>query len=234
MEQECSADLGHLTQATFKTRHSRFLVEVELGGRSVQAHLPNTGRLDYALLPGKSVWLRRRVGERRTEYDLVLVEGESGRLVVDSSIQNMVVERAVLCGQIKEFRGYKVCGREVGSQNSRIDFLLCGENGKCFLEVKGVTLIRDGWALYPDAPTRRGLKHLDTLIWLAGRGFRASIFFLALGEGALRFKPNSQVDPAFSRRLSEAHKKGVEVYAYRIAFEDLKVKLGERIEAFLS
>lgn len=231
--QNCGVSLGRLVPSVLRRRTTRFLVEVKVGGGTLLAHLPNTGRLDYALKPGAKVWLRRATGRRQTQYDVVLVEQSGATLVVDSSIQNRVVERALECAQLEEFSGYELCGREVAVNGSRIDFLLCRGGERLFLEVKGATLIVDGWALYPDAPTKRGVRHLETLSKLAGEGHRSALVFVALCGDAVRFKPNTAVDPAFTDVLRRAASSGVEVYAHRIVLGEQWVKMGDRIPVVL-
>ena len=217
MRAECGVCLGSLVPALFKARLSRFLAEVDLAGVGHLVHIPNTGRLDYALIPGARVWLRgvRRTG--RTQYDVVLAECGESRVVVDSSLQNRLVAAAVRCRLIDELSGYTLCDEEVSVHGSRLDFMLCSEEQKYFLEVKGCTLAERGYALYPDAPTLRGRKHLATLVKLVEEGFKSGVLFVALRNDVAVFKANTKIDPEFSHELSQAHDSGVEVMAYKIA-----------------
>lgn len=213
---ECGVRLGSLLPALFKARLSRFLGEVSFAGNVVLVHIPNTGRLDYALTPGARVWLRRvsRVG--RTEYDLILAECAGSRVVVDSSLQNRLVAAALGCGIIVELAGYTVCDEEVAVPGARLDFMLCSSERKYFLEVKGCTLAEQGYALYPDAPTLRGRKHLAKLVKMMEQGFKAGVLFVALRDDVVAFKANTKIDPEFSRGLSRAHARGVDVMAYSV------------------
>lgn len=231
--ERCTVGLGKLVPALLRARPNRFLAVVQLGRTAVEAHVPNTGRLNYALAPGTKVWLRKAGQPRRTRYDLVLAETAGGRLVVDSAVQNRLVERALTCGQIPEFSGYRTCQREVAVGRVRLDFLLCNQNQTCFLEVKGATLVEEGCAKYPDAPTERGARHLEALMGLAKKGLRTAILFVALSEHAARFSPNVAVDPGFSSKLKQACLAGVEVYAYRVLLGEDWARLGQKIPVLL-
>ncbi|MEM0321309.1 MAG: DNA/RNA nuclease SfsA [Thermoprotei archaeon] len=230
---ESAVCLGRLIPALFRSRINKFLAEVELGGKVCLVHVPNTGRLNYTLTSGGRVWLRRvnRVG--RTRHDIVLAEDKGFKVVVDSAIQNELVAKAVEHGVIAEFSAYKICGREVVVGGSRLDFALCSDSQKYFLEVKGCTLAEQGYALYPDAPTARGRRHVGTLIRLVEEGFRGGVLFVALRGDVIGFKPNTAVDPSFSLELLEAHRNGVDVLAYRVKVGHSYVKVERPIPLFL-
>jgi sugar fermentation stimulation protein A len=213
----CGVCLGALLPALFKARLSRFLAEVSLAGEGYLVHIPNTGRLDYALTPGARVWLKRVRRTGRTQYDVVLAECGETRVVVDSSLQNRLVAAAVRCRVIAELAGYTICKEEVTIHGSRLDFMLCSGERKYFLEVKGCTLAEHGCALYPDAPTLRGRKHLATLVKLVEEGFKSGVLFVALRDDVAGFKANTKIDPEFSHELSQARDSGVDVMAYRVS-----------------
>jgi sugar fermentation stimulation protein A len=204
-----------LLEATFLERANRFACWVEREGRREKTHLPNSGRLRELLVPGASVLMAKAAApHRKTESDmLVVVQGE--RLVsVDARLPGHLVDEALREGALAPFRGYPRIQREVRFGGSRLDFLLGGEGGACFLEVKSVTLVRGGLALFPDAPTLRGQRHLETLMEARRRGYGAAVAFVVQREDARAFSPNDGTDLAFGSALREAWRRGVGVYAY--------------------
>ena len=128
---------------------------------------------------------------------------------------NSIVYDAIINGKIKELSGYDYHQREKTVDDSRIDIYLANENEECYVEVKGVTLIVDGEARFPDAPTERGAKHLKELIKLKKDGNRCAVFFLIQHPAGKFFRPNWQNDPKFSQTLNEAYDEGVEILVYR-------------------
>jgi sugar fermentation stimulation protein A len=128
---------------------------------------------------------------------------------------NGIVYDAIINGKIKELSDYSIHQREKTVGNSRIDIYLANENEECYVEVKGVTLIVDGEARFPDAPTERGAKHLKELIKLKKDGNRCAVFFLIQHPVGEFFRPNWDNDPVFSQTLNEAYDEGVEILVYR-------------------
>jgi sugar fermentation stimulation protein A len=199
----------------FVERLNRFLALVEVDGRDTPCFLPNPGRMEELLIPGGPVLLKPAENAgRKTAFDLVAVEFK-GRLVsVDSRIPNKVMAEALESGTLPEFRGYTGVIPEYSYHTSRFDFLLRGRGRDCLMEVKSCTLVKDGVALFPDAPTERGKRHVKGLIRAKEEGFRSCIVFVVQRDDAALFSPNSETDPAFSKALKEAHEKGVEILAY--------------------
>ena len=188
----------------FKARPNRFIAEVEVDGNLEIAHVPNTGRCKELLVENAVVWLKPSDNpNRKTKFSLHFVENKGVLVSLYSQQANSIVYDAVVDGKINELSGYDYHQREKTVDNSRIDIYLENSNGdSCFVEVKGVTLIIDGEARFPDAPTERGAKHLKELIKLkhpAGEFFR----------------PNWENDPIFSQTLNEAYAEGVEILVYR-------------------
>jgi len=134
---------------------------------------------------------------------------------VDARLPNPLFAEAVAEGRLAAFAGVRVIEREVRRGGSRIDFRLEGAWGARWVEVKSVTLVEDGVALFPDAPTGRGRRHLEELSALVREGQRAAVVFVVQRSDAEAFAPNSRADPAFAHMLAEAQALGVEVYAYR-------------------
>jgi sugar fermentation stimulation protein A len=216
---------------TFIGRPNRFIAHVDIGGKEVISHVPNTGRLKELLIPGVTVMLSRHPSEvRKTEYELRMVKKGSNWISIDSQLPNALAKEAILNGVIKELSGYTKINREVTYQHSRFDLQL---SEGCFVEVKGVTLEREGWSYFPDAPTERGRKHIDELILAAMDGYRAVLLFVVQLDYANGFSPNKITDPAFAIKVEEAIKAGVEVLAYRCTVTPDEVKVMSRIPVTL-
>ena len=201
----------------FKARPNRFIAEVEVNGNLEIAHVPNTGRCKELLIENATVWLKPSDNpNRKTKFSLHFVENKGVLVSLYSQQANSIVYDAVVTGKIKELLGYDYHQREKTVDNSRIDIYLENSNGdSCFVEVKGVTLIIDGEARFPDAPTERGAKHLRELIKLKKEGNRCCVFFLIQHPAGEFFRPNWENDPIFSQTLNEAYAEGVEILVYR-------------------
>ena len=210
----------------FKARPNRFVAEVEVDGNLEIAHVPNTGRCKELLVDGAVVWLKPSDNpNRKTKYSLHFVENKDVLVSLFSQQANSIVYDSIVSGKIKELYGYDYHQREKSVGNSRIDIYLakkeddcCGMTfleDSCYIEVKGVTLIVDDEARFPDAPTERGAKHLKELIKLKKEGNRCVVFFLIQHPIGKFFRPNWENDPVFSQTLNEAYDEGVEILVYR-------------------
>lgn len=200
----------------FKARPNRFIAEVEVDGQLEIAHVPNTGRCKELLVDDAIVWLKPSDDpNRKTKFSLHFVENKGALVSLYSQQANSIVYDAIVDGKIKELGGYSMHQREKTVDNSRIDIYLANENEQCYVEVKGVTLIIDGEARFPDAPTERGAKHLKELIKLKKEGNRCCVFFLIQHPVGKFFRPNWENDPKFSETLNDAYDNGVEILVYR-------------------
>ncbi len=201
----------------FKSRPNRFIAEVEVDDNLEIAHVPNTGRCKELLVENATVWLKPSDNpNRKTKFSLHFVENKGVLVSLYSQQANSIVYDAIVEGKINELVGYNHHQREKSVDNSRIDIYLENSNGdSCFVEVKGVTLIIDGEARFPDAPTERGAKHLKELIKLKKEGNRCCVFFLIQHPAGNFFRPNWENDPLFSETLNEAFEEGVEILVYR-------------------
>lgn len=203
-------------KAIFKNRPNRFIAEVEVNGNLEIAHVPNTGRCRELLVDDAVVWLKPSDNpNRKTKFSLHFVENKGVLVSLYSQQANSIVYDAIVDGKIRELSSYSIHQREKSIDDSRIDIYLENENQKCYVEVKGVTLIVDGEARFPDAPTERGTKHLNELMKLKKEGNRCCVFFLIQHPAGKFFRPNWQNDPNFSQTLNEAHNEGVEILVYR-------------------
>ena len=200
----------------FKNRPNRFIAEVEVDGTLEIAHVPNTGRCKELLVENAIVWLKPSDNpNRKTKFSLHFVENRGALVSLYSQQANSIVYDAIIGGKIKELAGYNHHQREKTVDNSRIDIYLANEKEECYVEVKGVTLIVDDEARFPDAPTERGAKHLKELIRLKKDGNRCAVFFLIQHPIGKFFRPNWENDPMFSQTLNDAYDEGVEILVYR-------------------
>ena len=213
---------GDPVPARFLVRENRFLAKVEIEGKVNHAHVPNTGRLKEILTRGRRVYLTRADNpNRKTKYTVLLAEMEGILVSIDSGVVNRMVEEYLADKKFRPFSAYDRIRREWRFEKSRFDLLLSRNKPKSHdkipdlvIEVKGVTLARDGVALFPDAVTLRGTKHLTELARLKGIGYRAAVVFVAQRGDVTSFCPNTKNDPRFSGALSDAKEGGVEIYAF--------------------
>lgn len=206
-----------LEPATFVRRDNRFRATVETGGAPAPVHVPNSGRLGELLRPGAAVWFLPAAVEagRKTLGDLILVETGDTMVAVDARLPNQLVAEALAAARLAPLAGYTSCQREVAIGRSRLDFLLQGPDGKCWLEVKSVTLVEEGVARFPDAPTARGVRHLAELAARRAAGDRAAVAFVVQRADARAFGLHRSADPDFNEAMRQVYAAGVEVMAWR-------------------
>ena len=223
--------LPPLIPGTLIKRYKRFLVDVELeDGSVVTAHCPNSGSMKGCNLPGAPVMLSLSPNlNRKLAHTWELVQVDGYWVGLNTMLPNRLAEEAILEGTISELQGYQRLRREVpyGSERSRIDLLLEDEQRRCFVEVKNVTLVEVGLALFPDAVTERGQKHLRELMEVVRNGDRGVILFtVQRGDGAA-VAPADAIDPVYGRLLREAVAHGVEALAYRALVTPHEIRLTE-------
>lgn len=216
---------GPLVVSRFVARPNRFLLRCRLDGRIVEAHLPDPGRLRELLLPGRRVWLRPACGERKTRWSAVLTECPGGLVSIDTTLPNRLVEAALRRRAIRELAAWRLVRREVAIGESRFDFLLARGRRCLPLEVKSVTLVEDGTALFPDAKTERGARHVRELAGLGG-----VVLFVVQRSDARRVHAAPHIDPDFARALAEARRAGVLVFARRCRISTERIILGPPID----
>ncbi len=205
---------GPLIPAKFVHRLNRFLGKVKIDDVSTLCYIPNPGRMKELLFRGSQIYLTKANTEKRkTQYNLSLVEQQGTLVSIDSAIPNKLLYKSINEGLIEPFKDLKIKEVEFTFEKSRLDFLLSSATEKLLLEVKSCTLVHDGVALFPDAPTKRGSKHLRTLIKGLEQN-RSAILFLVQRNDAEIFSPNKITDPDFTENLEIAYEQGVEVYAY--------------------
>ena len=199
----------------FLERPNRFLVIFKNQNKEEIAHLRDPGRLNELLIPGIRLLLRKASNpSRKTKYDVIAVWSNGIWILINSGFHSDMAAELLESRMVPEFSGYKIKKREFSFGKSRIDFLLSREKDKMLLEVKGCTLMEDGLAKFPDAPTERGKKHVEELIKAKSQGLNSAILFLITREDAQEMSANWEMDPAFSGALSRAQQKGVIITAY--------------------
>lgn len=217
-------------------RYKRFLADVCLdSGEIVTAHCANTGSMKGCSIPGSPVLLSLcdRPG-RKYPFTWELVHVGEGWVGINTAHPNRLVEEAVLNGTIAELQGHTSLRREVPyGDNSRIDLLLEGDMGRCYVEVKNVTLVEEKRALFPDAVTLRGQKHLCELEEVVRRGHRGIIFFVVQRGDADSVAPADIIDPRYGMLLRRAVSAGVEALAYRAMVTSEWIVLQERLPVCL-
>ena len=195
----------------FLERPNRFIALVEIGGEVHRCHVKNTGRCRELLPEGAAVWcLDADSPNRKTRYDLIAVQKGKRLINMDSQAPNAAAKEWLLSGGLGEIQNLKA---ETVHGDSRFDFSFEKDGKRCFLEVKGVTLENDGICAFPDAPTQRGVKHLQGLIRAVEAGFGAYVLFVIQMEDVKFLHPNDETDPAFGAALRQAHHAGVQVLA---------------------
>ncbi len=204
----------------FRGRPNRFLADVELFGEVERCHVKNTGRLRELLIPGTPVWVQKSgKAERKTKYSLIAVEkrtkdGVRTIVNIDSQAPNEAAAQWVQQGAGGLFRQVELVKRERQFGASRFDLYIEADGRKAFMEVKGVTLEADGAARFPDAPTERGVKHVEELMHALEAGYDAYLLFVIQMKGIRRFEPNENTHRAFGEALRAAKAAGVKILAY--------------------
>jgi len=226
-----------LLPARFLERPNRFLAVVDLRGEHVEAHLPDPGRLKELLTRGAEVWVRPAAGDqRKTRFTLALVKAPSGELVsVVTTLPNLLVREALEERRIAELSVWEVVSAEHTWGRSRFDFLLGDESDRrLLLEVKSVTLVEGDRALFPDAVTARGARHVRELAAALGEGFDAALLFVVQRPDAASVTAARSIDSKFADALSEAAAKGVQLLGRRCQVSLEEAKITERIPVRIS
>lgn len=203
-------------------RYARFLADIERpDGSMMTAHTANTGSMLGCSAPGSRVWLSRSPNpKRKYPFTWEIVETQEGVLVgINTLFANRLVEESIQDGTVSELQGYQRLRREVkyGQEKSRIDLLLEADNTRpsCYVEVKNVTaVLNQGMAVFPDAVSKRGTKHLRELQTMVEKGYRALVFFCIQRGDVEAFQAAAHIDPQYAETLANVVNNGVEVLAY--------------------
>ena len=217
-------------------RPNRFIAYAELNGKKETIHVKNTGRCAELLRPGAAIYVQESDNpERKTKWDLIAVEKETGsgkRLInMDSQIPNRVVQEWIEAGNL--FPDVSLVRPETVYGNSRFDLYVEAGERRIFIEVKGVTLEEDGVCRFPDAPSDRAVKHLEELIRAKKEGYEAYVFFVIQMKGVSYFTPNTDTHPAFAEALRRAKEAGVEILAYDCNVTPDSIVVSDPVDAVL-
>lgn len=212
---------------TFRERPNRFTVKFDRGKKTELAHLRDPGRLTELLTIDANLLLRpaRNAANRKTNYDVLAVLHDDKWVLINSGFHSDIAEELIGSEVINEFKGYSIEKREYTYGDSRLDFLLRNkQDEKLLLEVKGCTLVEEGLAKFPDAPTLRGKRHVEELSKAKRGGFNSAVLFLIMRDDATNFSPNWEMDPEFSNTLKLAQEKEVKIiaYSFEIILKDIK------------
>ncbi len=202
-----------IVDGIFLERPNRYLAKVSIDGTEVSAHVPDPGRLPGLMIPGRKVRLIHNPGpKRKTDYTLALVRHDTIWVSVYPVFANALVKDALEKRALPFLSGYENFFSEVKYGKSRFDFMLEFDNGPAYVEVKSVSLVERAVGKFPDAPTKRGVKHLQELIALRKEGGRSAVLFVSQRSDTLSIIPNDAIDPEFGKWLRKAHRQGVELY----------------------
>lgn len=220
-------------KAVFLKRPNRFIAEVEIQGKRETVHVKNTGRCKELLIPGAEVILEKSGNpNRKTKYDLICVN-KQGRLVnMDSQIPNKAAEEWIKKGGL--FPEEVTIRPEKKYGNSRFDLYVESPVRRAFVEVKGVTLEENNIVRFPDAPTVRGIKHVEELIHCMEEGYEAYLLLVIQMKGVKKFMPNWDTQPEFGEALIKAEKAGVKILARDCLVTEDTIKIQEEVPVDLT
>ena len=203
--------------ARFLRRVNRFIADIELSdGQIVQAHLANTGRMQELLRPGVAALVRpAKNPARKTAWDLLAVDHGGSWVCLAAAWANDFMREWLSKGRIAGFYDWKQIEWEKKIGNSRFDFAVTLQSGeRWLLEVKSVNYVIDGHALFPDAPTTRGRRHVEELLALREQGWNVGVFFVTMGQPVVDVGFNAENDPEFARVMQRAIAEGADVRAF--------------------
>ena len=220
-------------KAVFRKRPNRFIAEVEIQGKRETVHVKNTGRCKELLIPGTEVILEKCGNQnRKTKYDLICVN-KQGRLVnMDSQIPNKAAEEWIKKGGL--FPEEVTIRPEKKYGNSRFDLYVESPVRRAFVEVKGVTLEENNIVRFPDAPTVRGIKHVEELIHCMEEGYEAYLLLVIQMKGVKKFMPNWDTQPEFGQALIKAEKAGVKILARDCLVTEDTIEIQEEVPVDLT
>ena len=214
-------------------RYKRFFVDVEINGKIITAHCPNTGSMYGLLKKNNKVWLTKSNNpNRKLKYTLQIIQVKKTKVGVNTHITNKIVLEALQNNLIKKFdKKIEIKPETKFGDNTRFDFFIAKNKLKAFIEVKNVTLSRKkGLAEFPDAITSRGLKHINELIKAAKKGYEIYILYLIQRNDCKAFKIAEDIDPEYSHSLSKAVKKKLNVLCFDCKFSTKGIKLNQKVK----
>lgn len=217
-------------EGKFLKRVNRFIAEVEIHGKVHQVHVPNTGRMKELLVKGARVLLKYHPApHKKTSYSLISVEKNGVLVCIDSRIANQLFFDYLSNGESEDFLHIRDLKREVRYGNSRFDIAFLEDDQQVLIEIKSVNLVKDSIAMFPDAPTTRGNKHVQELMVAQGRGIKTGVIFIIQRPDATRFLPYWNMDPNFSQSLLKAYSQGVLVKAFDCQVDEESIKISHEM-----
>ncbi|WP_022666973.1 DNA/RNA nuclease SfsA [Desulfospira joergensenii] len=226
-------ELPSLIEGRLIRRYKRFLADVELeDGQMVTAHCPNSGSMKGCALAGAPVWISESDNKKRKlKFTWELIQTPESMIGVNTQVPNKLVGESIKNGLVEELEEFTKVRPEVKtSDHTRLDLKLENESGQiCFVEIKNCTLVEQGRAMFPDAVTTRGQKHLDELARLAGQGHRAVIFYLIQRTDAKIFSPAAGIDPKYAEKLKSARKNGVQIITRDVRINPRRICLNRAV-----
>ena len=214
-------------------RYKRFFVDIKIKRKIVTAHCPNTGSMYGLLTKGNKVWLTKSNNpNRKLKYTLQIIENNKTKIGVNTHLTNKIVLHALKNNLIKEFdKKIQIKPETKFGSNTRFDFYITKNKFKAFIEVKNVTLSRiKGIAEFPDAITSRGLKHINELIKASKMGYKIFLIYLIQRSDCKSFKIAGDIDQEYSKSLSKAVKKKLNILCYDCKFSTKGIKLNHKIK----
>lgn len=227
----------NIVTGIFLERPNRFIAMAEVDGKTEKCHVKNTGRCKEILVPGAELYLQdhwidgKADSKRKTRYDVIAVKKGNQIVNMDSQVPNKAVAQWLAEGNL--FSRNAVIRPEQKYGNSRFDLYIEDGDRRAFMEIKGVTLEADGIARFPDAPTQRGVKHVQELCQCRKDGYEAYIFFLIQMKGVHRLEPNWRTHEAFGKALMEAQDCGVQILACDSVVTEDSIVVGDPVEVSL-
>jgi len=212
-------------------RYKRFLADVELeDGSIVTAHCTNSGSMKSCLEDNARVYLTPvNDPKRKTKFTWEMIEIDNQWVGINTGNPNVIAYESIKDGLIPELRGYDLVKREVKFGDSRFDVMAENSKEVCFVEVKNVTYKVGHRALFPDAVTTRGRKHLNTLMEVKASGKRAVMLYIIQRQDVEVFGPAEEIDPEYADALRTSMIKGVEVLAYQVKVSPSEITLGKKL-----
>ncbi len=208
----------------FKERKNRFLGSVKIGNETVEVHVRDPGRLNEILYPGNEVLLKRAENQdRKTDWSLLAGRVDEHWVFVNSGYHRAITERILEKHRLSPFERIEGYQAEKKLGKSRIDFLLKKDDRDIWLEVKGCTLAEDGTALFPDAPTKRGKRHVEELIQVKDKKTDAALIVLVFRPDAKCFSPNKKTDPDFTAVFERGVEEGLSVHPISLKYTEDKI-----------
>ena len=218
---------NNIHEGIFISRPNRFIAEVEVAGKIEICHVKNTGRCKELLIPGAKVYINAASNPARvTKYDLIAVHKGERLINMDSQAPNQAFGEYLRNGNFLNFGIPDVVKAEARHGTSRFDFYVEIGKRKAFIEVKGVTLEENGVAMFPDAPTERGVKHINELAACMNDGYDGYVVFVIQMKGISYFTPNYKIHAAFGDGLKKVISSGVKAVAYDCSVAAGRMEIG--------